>query len=293
MGCRSWTRWERTRAIRSSPKETRAGRKIISATVKDFLSAWLVEQRPGMSVHYEMAPFRILKAMAEAIRVIGKVSSLHGVVHPVRLDNPRLQLAKHVDRALVFLYRVPTALGDAICCEEGFRMSPDLAPPTDSDRYGRFYASAFYLSIPIRQGATLYMLWEREDKNRKIVASKIEPDKAPPMDTRPAPRRSSRRGFGARCRRSGDDRGRHGFLHRLAPGAGFRLEPPPHRTPYLPLPELLSAGGHTADGLTGGIRRLHLRQHGRGLREDGPGDRAGGCAAHRHPGQPSRPNGPT
>ncbi|HNR38475.1 MAG TPA: hypothetical protein PKN61_05515, partial [Acidobacteriota bacterium] len=191
------------------PKEPRAGRKKIPVAVKDFLSAWLVEQRPelsmayysnsafpcyppdepGQPVDFGMVPFRILKAMAEAVRVIGKVPSLSGVVHAVRLDNPRLQLVKHDDRALFSLYRVPTALGEVIRCEDGLRMPPDHAIPTGNDQYGRFYASAFYLSTPTRQGAALYMLWEREDKNWKIVAFKAEPDEAPHMevpDLRPA-----------------------------------------------------------------------------------------------------------
>jgi hypothetical protein len=191
------------------PKEPRAGREKIRVAVKDFLSAWLVEQRPELSVAYYsnsafacypadepgqpvdfgMVPFRILKAMAEAVRVIGKTPSLSGVVHAIQLDNPRLQLVKHDDQALFSLYRVPNALGDAIRCEDGLRKPSDRAIPKSTERYGRFYASAFYLSTPTRQGAALYMLWEKEDKNWKIVAFKTEPDEAPSMevpDLRPA-----------------------------------------------------------------------------------------------------------
>ncbi len=181
------------------PKVPRAGREKIRVAVKDFLSAWLVEQRPELSMAYfsnsayacyppdepgqpvdrGMVPFRLLKSMAEATRVIGKITSLEGVVKAVPLNNPRLQLVKNEDQHEFSLYRVPTALGSAIRCEDGLRLPPNRATPQADEQYGRFYASAFYVSTPSRRGATIYLLWAKEKKYWQIVAFNTEPDDAP------------------------------------------------------------------------------------------------------------------
>jgi len=183
------------------PKTPRAGKGKIDAAVTDFLTAWLLEQRPEQAMAYisprtfqclqpedpdqppdlGMAPFRVLKSMAEVNQSLGTLKSLRGVLASVPLTNPVLRPVQHATPDLFKLYSLPDHAGESIRCEGG-QLLTDVPPAPAKPAYGKYYIASFHLDAGDIPGAALYLLWAKESKYWKIFAFKLEPDEAPRAD---------------------------------------------------------------------------------------------------------------
>jgi hypothetical protein len=190
------------------PTVPRAGQGKVQEAMQDFLTAWLMEQKPELALAYisrrayacvppdepgqpvdqGMAPFRLLMSMAQANRAFGKPAGLAAVVKGVPLNAGWLKPVKNHNPALFSLYEVPEELGTAADCAGGMEAAAAKLTKATKLKYGEFYLAGFRLATAEVQGATLYLLWTKEAKNWKAVAIKREPAEAPPMalpDLRP------------------------------------------------------------------------------------------------------------
>lgn len=193
----------------SLPTVPRAGTGKVQQAMQDFLSAWLMEQKPeqalayisrraygclppdepGQPVDQGMAPFRILMNMAQANRALGKPARLADVASGVPLHASWLKPVKNHDPALFSLYEVPNELGQAADCAGGLEAAAAKLTKESKLKYGEFFLSGLRLTAPQAKGANLYLLWNKEAKYWKIVAFRKEPAEAPPTalpDLRPA-----------------------------------------------------------------------------------------------------------
>ncbi|HNR40515.1 MAG TPA: hypothetical protein PKN61_15875 [Acidobacteriota bacterium] len=185
------------------PLAPRSGRGKIQEAVQNFLTEWLVEQRPELAMAYlshraygcvppeepgqpvdqGMAPVRILMSMAEANRILGRPARLADVVAGDPLQAAWLKPVPKHDPALFSLYQVPDDVGEAADCAGGAAAA--AAPLTGASRpdYGDFYLSAFHLKTAGARGATVSLLWTKESDYWKVVAFRREPPEAAPAAT--------------------------------------------------------------------------------------------------------------
>ena len=174
------------------PAEPPAGKGKLEDAVYDFLNSWLVEGRPNIAVSYMserayecleleqeepldrgMAPFILMKGMADAKQVIGPKSSLAEATIGVRLVDPSLRLIENPHHAQFVLYDVAEDVASSFqCINRTEAVSQDSADRPR--RFGKYYGSIFYLEGPAR-GDTLALLWEKENGIWKIVSYEVEP----------------------------------------------------------------------------------------------------------------------
>jgi hypothetical protein len=98
----------------------------LSATVADFLEAWLVEGNPAQALAHlsveaypcvlelqehaesdEMAPLFILQSMERAKAHLGDVARLSDVVAPLPVPNVRMTQVRHENDDIFTLVRIP------------------------------------------------------------------------------------------------------------------------------------------------------------------------------------------
>ena len=178
------------------PPFPRAGEGKVEEAVLDYLTSWLVEQEPRLAVAYlaqsayacmppveegepvdlGVAPFLMIQRMSAINDIIGKAESLEGISTAVSAKDPRLKRVQHPHDALFELFDVPEDMALAFDCA-----SRDL-PETqgkkgDPNKYGKYFASIFYLSAPSgRRSGTMGLLWTKENKIWRIVSYEVEPE---------------------------------------------------------------------------------------------------------------------
>ena len=183
------------------PEFPRAGREDIHVAANDFLQAWLVEkdarsaaaymstrtveclvQERGAdpaTFDYGMAPFELIRGMQAVANEVGDVTSLDGVTVGVRLSQPGLLLVRHENHAQFVLYGVTRELAAAFDCSNRTKLGELLevrrvrrgAKLEDFTHFG----TIFYLNPPHGRGATLALLWTKENGHWKIVSYEVEP----------------------------------------------------------------------------------------------------------------------
>src|SRR5262249_55182914 len=121
------------------PAIPRKGADKIEIAVTDYLTAWLVEQKPNVSAGYlsslsyscleeygaesnrvvsaGVAPYLAANNMAAVNRVIGKVSSLQEAVEPLRLQDPNAKPVKHRYETAFSLAQVSNGLASDFFCD--------------------------------------------------------------------------------------------------------------------------------------------------------------------------------
>ena len=120
------------------PVIPRAGDKTIDVAVHDFLSSWLVEQRPNLSIAYVdrdaydcfalrleeegesldrgLAPFQMYMRMRETNEDLGELDSLEGVTIGVRIPNPNLRLVRQRHHRQFVILAVPREIAETLKC---------------------------------------------------------------------------------------------------------------------------------------------------------------------------------
>jgi hypothetical protein len=185
------------------PLPRKADGKLEDA-VQDFLTSWLVDQKPELSAAYlstrsyaclqqygpqsgqEMnvgiAPYLAAKDMAATNLVIGKVPRLAAAAKPASLDAPGIKLIKQNAAAAFSLYQLSNAAAAEFECdpERAYSDFDQARVAGTGGKYGQYFASSFRLNAPKGNSDAVTLLWSKEDKLWKVVAWEIEPGEKRP-----------------------------------------------------------------------------------------------------------------
>jgi len=187
------------------PRKPAQGKGKIEEAVRDFLSTWLVDQKPELSMGYisdraltcleQFDPSdpegnpgtTILRAqmwrdMADANAVLGPIARLENVIQGVRASRPYAAIVDQPYHNSFVLYDLPENRGKALEC--AVRKGVENPPETigDSARRGKYYAARLFLNALGDNGSTLYLLWSKEKGEWKVVTFFLDPMKTEEND---------------------------------------------------------------------------------------------------------------
>lgn len=162
--------------------------------VHDFLTAWLVDQRPDESLSYfsdsalvcmelergqafdrGMARFMMFKGLQAINNRTGKVANLSDVATGVRLVGPRVKVITQPYHAEFVLYDVRVDLAEHFKCEN--RLNPENLnlKAARSQAFGKYVGAVFRLRGREQEGETVATLWEKEKKYWKLISYDVDP----------------------------------------------------------------------------------------------------------------------
>jgi hypothetical protein len=174
-------------AIKSSAKPEIA--------VRDFLKAWLVEQRPDLAAPYfaessfrcreleggsatdlGMAKFSLLMGLKNVNQQIGKVAQLSDVIVGVELTGPRGKRIPHPFSTEFTLYDVREDLAEQMRCLNRLDPSNVSEKAINSKSFGKYVGSVFKLKVTGQKTETVAVLWAKENGYWKIISYDTEPE---------------------------------------------------------------------------------------------------------------------
>ncbi len=189
------------------PAIPRKGDAGVEAAAADYLTAWLVEQKPNLSAAYlssmsyscleeygpgsgkvvtaGVAPYLAANEMAEVNRIIGKVNTLEEAVEPLPLRGQDLKPVKQrYDKAFT-LYQVSNGQAAEYICdpERAFDDFDKMRAEGSKHKYGSYFASVFRLKGPKPKSDAVTVLWRKEGKYWKVIAWEVEPEETMPGKT--------------------------------------------------------------------------------------------------------------
>jgi hypothetical protein len=172
--------------IPTSPRVT--SKQSLDIAVQDFLTTWLLEDKPGFAVPYfsrrsypclealsenkgEPVPaglvrHEILKELGNYADEIGTIKSLNDAVTPVKLWDPAFRPYKNKYESAFTVFGVPS---DVALRDECSGSPPPDEKKKTKPKYGEYFGSAFRLSDRGVNEGTLYLLWTRQYKHWQIV----------------------------------------------------------------------------------------------------------------------------
>ena len=183
--------------------------------VGDFLTSWLVEQKPELSAAYlsprsfscleeygpqsgkeinaGVAPYLAARDMAATNRVLGKVATLQDAVKPSNLNDPAFKLTKQPNASAFSLYQVPNGVAAEFECdpEHAYEDFDKARLSKTAATYGNYFVSAFRLKAPKGMSDAITLLWTKEGKYWKVVSWEMEPEEAKPGTVPDTRRRKS------------------------------------------------------------------------------------------------------
>jgi hypothetical protein len=189
------------------PAIPRRGDDKVETAIADYLTAWLVEQKPNVSAAYlsslsyscleeygpdsgktvsaGVAPYLAANNMAAVNRVIGKVSTLQDAVEPLSLHDQNLKPVKQRYETVFSLYQVSNGLAAEFVCdpERAFDDFNKMRAEGTTSKYGSYFASTFRLRGPKAKSDAVALLWRKEGKYWKVIAWDVEPEEASPGKT--------------------------------------------------------------------------------------------------------------
>jgi len=195
------------------PAIPRRGDDKVEAAVSDYLTAWLVEQKPNISAAYlsnlsyscleeygpesgkvvsaGVAPYVAANNMADVSRAIGKVSTLQAAVEPLSLHDQNLMAVKHRYETAFALYQVSNGLASEFICDpdRAFDDFNSVRAEGTTGKYEGYFAAAFRLRGPKAKSDAVTLLWRKEGKYWKVIAWDVEPEEATPGKTPDTSRR--------------------------------------------------------------------------------------------------------
>ena len=220
------------------PVPRKAPEKLEDA-VADYLTAWLVEQKPelaaaylsarsypcleeygpqaGKEVNAGVAPYLAARDMAATSRLIAKPLQLTDAVKPAPMNDPSLKPIKQNYGTAFALYQVPDGVAADFECDpqRAFEDYDKSRVSGLKTKYGRYFASVFQLKPTQGKGDTVTLLWTKDGKYWKIVAWDVEPEDGKP-DAAPDTRRTASAAAVPEARTAGDANFLHAanqFLH--------------------------------------------------------------------------------
>jgi len=186
------------------PAIPRKGDEKVEAAAADYLTAWLVEQKPNVSAAYldslsyscleeygpdsgkvvsaGVAPYLAANEMAEVNRVIGKVNTLQGAVEPLTLHDRHLKPVKQRYETAFVLYQVSNGQAAEYMCDpdRAFDDFDKMRAEGAANKYGTYFASVFRLKRPKAKSDAVTLLWRKAGKYWKVIAWDVEPEEATP-----------------------------------------------------------------------------------------------------------------
>ena len=184
----------------------------VDKAVHDFLSSWLLEQKPHLAAAYfsrrsypclerraqekgkpvetGMVRPRLLVAMATLNKALGTPAKLEDVVENVKpWAPPRLKTVKNGYESEFSLFAVPDDIAATRDCSElyGSELIDLVKPKEPSKKYGDYFASAFRAKAGPSKGQTVFLIWTKEDKHWKIVSLTIADEADPKVIPTAAP----------------------------------------------------------------------------------------------------------
>ena len=189
------------------PSIPRKGEDKVATAAADYLTAWLVEQKPNVSAAYlsslsyacleeygpdsgkvvsaGVAPYLAANEMAAVNRVIGRANTLEDAVEPLSLHDHQLKPVKHRYQTAFSLYQVSNGLAAEFVCdpERAFDDFDRMRAEGSSNKYGAYFASVFRLKGPKAKSDAVTLLWRKEGKYWKVIAWDVEPEEATPGKT--------------------------------------------------------------------------------------------------------------
>jgi hypothetical protein len=184
------------------PPIPRKGADKLPDAVQDFLSSWLVEQKPelaaaylsprsyacleeygpqaGKEINAGVAPYLAARDMSATNQLIGKPSSLQEAVKASTIDDPNLKLIKQPYGILFALYQVPDGVAAEFECdpERAFDHYDQVRVSGTGAKYGRYFGSAFQLKPKEGKAETVTFLWAKEGRYWKVISWDVEPEDA-------------------------------------------------------------------------------------------------------------------
>jgi hypothetical protein len=162
------------------PERPRRRARSAAQATADFLDVWLVQQRANEAAAYfgprsfgcvRGAPaadtgfvrYRIAASLDNAVRALGRITGLAGVVSAPAPWDQRLTKVSHDREQQFLLARVPAAAGPDYDCDV------EAGSGLSAGRYDDQFAAAVNLQLPGQPAYTLLLIWAREAKEWRIV----------------------------------------------------------------------------------------------------------------------------
>jgi hypothetical protein len=189
------------------PAIPRKGSDSLDAAAADYLTAWLVDQKPNFSAAYlsslayscleeygpdsgkvataGVAPYLAANEMAEVNRAMGKVNKLEDAAEPLSLHDKNLKPVKHRYEKAFSLYHVANGQAAEYLCdpERAFDDFEKMIAEGSKNKYGSYFASIFRLKGQQARSDAVTLLWKKEGKYWKVIAWDVEPEEATPGKT--------------------------------------------------------------------------------------------------------------
>jgi hypothetical protein len=186
------------------PAIPRKGDDKVEVAVTDYLTAWLVEQKPNVSAAYlsslsyscleeygpasgkvvsaGVAPYLAANNMAAANRTIGNVRALQDAVEPLSMHDEDLKAVKHRYESVFSLYQVTNGLATEFLCDSdhAFDDFNKMRAEGTNGKSGTYFAAIFRLKSPQTKSDAVTLLWRKEGKYWKVIAWEVEPEEAAP-----------------------------------------------------------------------------------------------------------------
>ena len=167
-----------------------------SDAVHDFLSGWLVEQKPEEAIAYfdaqsyacvdvqdkattdrGMVSFLLLQRMMAANAQIGKMSSLSNAIVGVAVSSERLKVIQQPHHATFVLYDVREDLAEEFKCVNRLDSSQVSPKALKSQSFGKYVGAMFTIKQNQQTAARMVAtLWQREGGYWKLISYDVDPE---------------------------------------------------------------------------------------------------------------------
>jgi hypothetical protein len=181
--------------------------------IYDFLNRWLVEQKANEAIAYfaddcfacmelekgaridrGMARFRVLEAMLDVNRRIGRVSSLSEASAGVAVNGERMKIIEQPHRSSFVLYDVREDLAEEFYCLNRLDASQVSTKALNSDAFGKYAGAIFRMKLSGQTGETIASLWRKDRDYWRMISYEVDPEfdrsRIPNLSARDATTRS-------------------------------------------------------------------------------------------------------
>jgi hypothetical protein len=197
-----WPIFGNARAVsadgRVIPQEPRVKNDKPADAIYDFLSSWLVEQKPdyalayisdsslscgeletGSKVDFGVERYAIFREMMEVNERIGQPSSLSEVTVGVLLGNPKneqLKVIQQPHHGQFVLYDVREDLAEQFKCGNRLDASQRSEKAMRSKAFGRYAGAMFRLKSKEETGHVVATLWQKGGGYWRLVSYDVDPE---------------------------------------------------------------------------------------------------------------------
>jgi hypothetical protein len=205
-GLQNWWRNLLGLPLADKPQTFRVGDRVIATEPKlkgakpadaiyAFLNGWLVEQKPNESIAYfadecvacmeverggkidhGMARFRILQAMIDVNRRIGKISSLSDAIIGVSLQGERVKVIEQPRHSQFVLYEVREDLAEEFKCANKLDTSEVSPKAMKSKDFDKYVAAVFSIKGKDGTGHIVATLWREERDYWRMISYDVDPE---------------------------------------------------------------------------------------------------------------------